>query len=178
MKWLSTPREPSLDSVVLNTRDDMEEAFIDQENVAETDQLYPDASSDQSINGSGQEKTSSSTEGHNEESPVRIYNPGESPFTPENLDQSHQPKVGDLISFFNNRLNYWVDAQIMASQSTRWKNYFNIIYDDGQEDGLYLHPDTRWTFRPTNDERERDTSINIKEHRTFSRDDTYGRHVS
>ena len=30
--------------------------------------------------------------------------------------------------------------------SKRWKRYFNIIYEDGQQDGLYLIENTRWTF--------------------------------
>ena len=34
--------------------------------------------------------------------------------------------------------------------SVRWPNYFNIVYPDGREDGLYLRPNTRWTFRHPN----------------------------
>ena len=66
---------------------------------------------------------------------------------PENLIQDRKPKKGDLISFFHAELNCWVDAKITQDLSRKWKNYFNIVYDDNREDGLYLIKDTRWTFR-------------------------------
>ena len=111
-----------------------------------------------------QEEPSSHDSNQSSNSPTRTFNPGEFPFLPEKLDQSHKPKVGDLISFFDDRQQCWVDAQITANLSSRWKNYYNILYENGQEDGLYLLPDTRWTFRtePNNpQEKERHNTQEI-----------------
>ena len=45
----------------------------------------------------------------------------------------------------------WRDAVITKDLSNRWPNYFNIAYDDGTQDGLYLIRNTRWTFRHRED---------------------------
>ena len=65
---------------------------------------------------------------------------------PENLMQDRIPKVNDHISFFNERLNRWVDAKITHDLSRRWNKYYNIVYRNGDRDGLFLKPNTRWTF--------------------------------
>ena len=69
--------------------------------------------------------------------------------TPEHLIQDRVPKVNDLISFYNERLNTWVDAKITHDLSRKWNRYYNIQYLDGERDGLFLKPDTRWTFLQT-----------------------------
>ena len=77
---------------------------------------------------------------------VVTFNDGESVDIPENLIQHRRPKVGDAISYYDNRLGSWRDATITTDLSRRWDLYFNIVYNDGQRDGLYLLPGTRWTF--------------------------------
>ena len=121
-----------------------------------------------SISGMGSndalhEESPCNTDSTASSSPIRTFNPDESPFLPEKLDQSHKPKVGDYISFFDSRLQHWVDAQITANLSTKWKNYYNIIYEDGTEDGLYLVPDTRWTFKDTSNNTQETERYNINE---------------
>ena len=66
--------------------------------------------------------------------------------SPERLIQNKKPKKGDLISFFHAEKNCWVNAKITKDLSRKWKDYYNIVYDDKTEDGLYLKKDTRWTF--------------------------------
>ena len=82
------------------------------------------------------------------ESPIRLFNPGQCPHIPEKLLQDRPPNVGEEISFFDSRTNKWVDATVTANLSRKWNHYFNIIYENGNEDGLYLIPDTRWTLKP------------------------------
>ena len=83
-----------------------------------------------------------------DDSPIRIFNPGQNPHIPEKLNQERPPIVGENISFFDSRIDQWVNATVTANLSRKWKNYFNVAYENGEEDGLYLHPDTRWTLRP------------------------------
>ena len=94
---------------------------------------------------------------------VLIFNPGQEPDTPENLFQNKKPTVGDQIAFFDERINVWVEATIDDDLSRKWNNYYNITKSDGTRDGLYLIPDTRWTFLPNHQaEQERlDTTFDI-----------------
>ena len=69
---------------------------------------------------------------------------------PERLLQNRKPNRGDLISFFDERTQTWLEAKITKDLSFKYKNYFNIVYPDGIQDGLYLIPDTRWTFKISN----------------------------
>ena len=77
---------------------------------------------------------------------ILTFNDGESPNTPEQLLQDRRPKVGDHISFFDVNAGSWINAHIITDLNRRWRYYYNIMYDDGTKDGLYLKPDTRWTF--------------------------------
>ena len=77
---------------------------------------------------------------------VLIFNPGEGLFTDERLDQSRKPAVGNLIAFFSQDDQIWVEATITKDLSHKWNHYYNILYHDGTPDGLYLIPDTRWTL--------------------------------
>ena len=72
--------------------------------------------------------------------------------------QSKKPVKGDTIAFVKG--DYWIRAKI-KNRVTGYPNYYNVYYEDGQEDGLYLNPPTNnkeesWTFihnsqwRPTN----------------------------
>ena len=67
----------------------------------------------------------------------------------EILDQSRRPRVGDVISYFDSTTSAWVEARITHNLSKRYDRYYNIITTDGRRDGLYLLPDTRWTFLST-----------------------------
>ena len=78
--------------------------------------------------------------------PILIFNDGESPNTPEHLLQDRRPKVGDHISFFDATSGSWKTAHIMTDLNRRWRHYYNIMYENGTKDGLYLKPETRWTF--------------------------------
>ena len=78
--------------------------------------------------------------------PVVRFNDGQSPFTAEQLLQDRKPQVGDLISYFDSRSGGWLNARIITDLSRRYRDYYNIMYEDGLKDGLRLTPDTRWTF--------------------------------
>ena len=78
---------------------------------------------------------------------ILIFNDGEEPFLEERLIQDRTPAVNDHISFYDENTGEWVNAMVIQNLSKRWKHYFNIQYDDGSRDGLYLIPDTRWTFQ-------------------------------
>ena len=67
--------------------------------------------------------------------------------TPERLLQGRKPKLHDHISFLHKDLLTWVNARLISNELRGWKNYYNIVYSDGEEDGLYLIPNERWTFR-------------------------------
>ena len=96
---------------------------------------------------------------------ILTFNNGEEPFVPERLIQNRTPVVGDLISFFDDRLQAWVNARIIQDLSKRWRHYYNIIYEDNKKDGLYLIPDTRWTFIPKKnlDVERVDSNLNLKQ---------------
>ena len=64
----------------------------------------------------------------------------------EQLLQNRKPRVNDLISYYNNDQKTWVDAKIIRDLSRTWKDYYNIEYSNGEKDGLYLKPNSRWTF--------------------------------
>ena len=64
----------------------------------------------------------------------------------EKLLQDRKPKKGDLISYYNDRLKTWVNAKITRDLTRTWRCYYNIEYSNGEQDGLYLKPDSRWTF--------------------------------
>ena len=80
---------------------------------------------------------------------INIFEDHEFPDLPEDLLQDRKPKVGDSISFYNTNLNTWVEAIITHDLTKKWDNYYNIQYTNGNKDGLYLNPDTRWTFLTT-----------------------------
>ena len=54
--------------------------------------------------------------------------------------------MGDIISFYDERKGYWVEAKIIKDLTSRWNYYYNISYADNKKDGLYLITDTMWTF--------------------------------
>ena len=62
--------------------------------------------------------------------------------------QSKKTVKGDTIAFVKGE--YWIKAKI-KNRVTGYPNYYNVYYEDGQEDGLYLNPPTNgkkesWTF--------------------------------
>ena len=66
----------------------------------------------------------------------------------ENIDQSRRPVRGDIIAFVKG--SFWTKARI-TSKVTGYPYYFNIEYEDGTLDGLYLRPPSEetkesWTF--------------------------------
>ena len=75
-----------------------------------------------------------------------IFDDGEALNVPERLIQHRKPKVGDNIAFFYDRTKTWRNANIIADLSRKWERYYNIVYENGQKDGLYLIENTRWTF--------------------------------
>ena len=77
---------------------------------------------------------------------IRTFDDGEGADLPERLCQTKKPKVGDCIAFYDQREKGWVDATIIQDLTKRWKFYYNIRYPDNRTDGLYLKPNTRWTF--------------------------------
>ena len=79
------------------------------------------------------------------------------------LDQSRKPKKGDRISYFDSTTNRWIDACITHNLSRRYKDYYNIITDDGRRDGLYLAPDTLWTLRIDHDDSPEEQRLDDEE---------------
>ena len=65
---------------------------------------------------------------------------------PEMLNQDRKPRIHDRISFFHTDLGTWVEATLISNALRGWRNYYNIVYDNGREDGVYLIPDHRWTL--------------------------------
>ena len=62
---------------------------------------------------------------------IVTYEDDEPMETPEHLIQDRIPKVNDLISFYNEHLNAWVDAKITHDLSRKWNRYYNIQYLNG-----------------------------------------------
>ena len=114
--------------------------------------ILPISGSEENKSGNTHDEESTT---NSPDSPIRIFNPGEHSDIPEKLVQSRQPMVGETISFFDSRVNRWTDATITANLSRKWNHYFNIVYNNGIEDGLYLLPDTRWTLKQTDQEMPR-----------------------
>ena len=52
-------------------------------------------------------------------------------------NQSKKTTKGDTIAFVKG--DYWIKAKI-KNRVTGYPNYYNVVYEDGQEDGLYLIP--------------------------------------
>ena len=83
---------------------------------------------------------------NSESSVIRMLTNDDPPHLQEKLLQNRKPKVNERIAFYSDEKQAWVEATITHDLSRRWANYFNIVYDDGIKGGLYLTPDTRWTF--------------------------------
>ena len=63
-------------------------------------------------------------------------------------DQSKKPSKGDTIAFV--RGNFWIRAKI-RNKVSGYHHYYNVVYEDGMLDGLYLKPPAdgkteSWTF--------------------------------
>ena len=86
-------------------------------------------------------------------STLRMLTNDDPSYLQEKLLQDRVPKVNDRIAFYSDTEQSWVEGKITHDLTRRWANYFNVIYDDGTRDGLYLRPDTRWTFLFTADGR-------------------------
>ena len=115
--------------------------------------------------GDDTEFLNSSDASSGQEPPIRLFNEGEAPDIPEKLLQDRQPKVGDLISYFDAASGNWLEAHIITDLNRRWRCYYNIMHADGRKDGLYLLPNTRWTFLHWNSEEDiehtREKTINF-----------------
>ena len=55
------------------------------------------------------------------------------------VDQSRQPARGDVVAYVEG--NYWVKARI-RSKVTGYPHYYNIVLEDGRQDGAYFMPPT------------------------------------
>ena len=62
------------------------------------------------------------------------------------LNQSRRPKLNDRVKFFHQDLETWVEATLISDALRGWRHYYNIVYDNGREDGVYLTPNKRWTL--------------------------------
>ena len=74
------------------------------------------------------------------------------------VDQSRQPVRGDVVAFVEG--NYWVKARI-RSKVTGYPHYYNIILEDGRQDGAYFMPPTAdkvesWTLLNEEDWNDQD----------------------
>ena len=77
---------------------------------------------------------------------VPMYDDNEMPFIDGRLIQRPPPKKGDTIYFFHHIYLKWVKAILVSNQLKGYKDYFNIQYEDGSKDGLYLRQNERWTL--------------------------------
>ena len=75
-----------------------------------------------------------------------IIDYSEEPVQPEQLLQDSKPKVNDVIAFYHGSKKTWVRATLLSNELRGHKNYYNIKYDTGKLDGLYLIKGERWTF--------------------------------
>ena len=117
------------------------------------DSPYPGSSSSNGYNSTRSSDTESEDDqqrssSHSDSSEVRMLEDNDPPNLKEKLIQNRKPKVNDRIAFYSEDQHSWVEAKVTHDLSRRWANYFNIVYDDGNKDGLYLKPNTRWTFLP------------------------------
>ena len=108
------------------------------------DPLHQPLPDSDTTNSNVSDVTSTNSEPGNNE--IITFNDGEGLNIPERLNQEKTPEVGDIISFYDGRKGYWVEAKIIKDLTSRWNHYYNISYADNKKDGLYLIPDTRWTF--------------------------------
>ena len=100
------------------------------------------------MSSSPRQSSSTSSSPNLQDQPIEIatYEHHEAPDLPESLLQDRRPRINDIISFYSEKSNKWVDARITHDLSKRWDRYYNIQYFNGETDGLFLLPDTRWTF--------------------------------
>ena len=63
-------------------------------------------------------------------------------FDMNNINQSRQPVMGDIIIFFDEDKDGWIVARI-REKVRGYKNYYNVDLEDGGEDGLYCKPPTK-----------------------------------
>ena len=91
---------------------------------------------------------------------VRIFNEGQGVDEDEVLDQNRPIKKNNLLAFFNSESGTWTRVKITSNPVKRkgWKHWFNFVYQDGAEDGMFFYPDLRWTFLD-----DRDTSVDAEE---------------
>ena len=70
----------------------------------------------------------------------------EEPIQPEQLLQDSKPKTNDVIAFYHGSEKTWVRATLLSNELRGHKNYYNIKYETGKLDGLFLIKGERWTF--------------------------------
>ena len=88
----------------------------------------------------------SKTDGATGEDRLLFLNDHQSLYLPEILCQHGIPRIYDRVSFFHDQFNQWTPVVLISNAVRGYKSYYNIAYDDGTEDGVYLNPDLRWTF--------------------------------
>ena len=66
------------------------------------------------------------------------------------INQSHRPRKGDLVSYFDSEYKEWITVRIIGTNKKTSKhcNYFNIEFVDldRENDGIYLCEGDSWTF--------------------------------
>ena len=113
------------------------------------DQISPDNRQDQPENSSegAYESNDSLEASHVQQSSMNYLNTqividySEEPSQPEHLLQVH-----DVIAFYHGSKKTWVRATLLSNELRGHKNYYNIRYDTGKLDGVFLIKGERWTF--------------------------------
>ena len=85
-------------------------------------------------------------EPHNGVLNVPMYEDHQMPFIDNQLVQWPLPRKGDTIFFYHGDYLKWVKATLTSNELRGYKKYFNIKYEDGSKDGVYLRPNERWTL--------------------------------
>ena len=83
---------------------------------------------------------------------VAMYTDEELPFVDGKFIQRPPPRKNDIVYFFHRRYMKWVRAKLISNELRGYKNYYNIEYDDGSKDGVYLIQNERWTLWNKTDE--------------------------
>ena len=77
---------------------------------------------------------------------ILYFEDGQDLFAPERLCQHRVPRRHDHVAFFHRDLNRWRQVHLTSNALKGYRCYYNCVYDDGEEDGVELSPDLRWTF--------------------------------
>ena len=86
---------------------------------------------------------------------LTLYNTNEVPQINGQLIQRPPPRKHNIVYFVHRHHGgKWVRATLLSNELRGYRYYYNIAYDNGVKDGVYLKPGDYWTLGEINDDEQ------------------------